>query len=432
MHNRAQSSRRRQACTSLLTLVAGSASAAFFLLSGNANAEDFSSSGQIRSLWEHASVNGNGPAAAANALQNGIIQTVSNTEMLEAEYHLSGNGMTAIATLHAHTPAGGSGNLSGWLNDLYQDANLADWQVSAGKKIVSWDVGFGFRPNDMVQQEQRRALINNTLIGRPLVMAEWFGADQALSVVWVNPGRHIDATNADSIQEQALAMRTYWRNGSLDWYGFARYGEQNGGSLGTAAAWVATDSTELHGSLRYLSRCANLTASRSGVLATSSPWQVSEKSNLLQALAGFTYTTADQHSWLIEYWYDGNAPDKAAWQNWNQRNVQLTQFASQHPALQAPAAANLAWQNNGFSVPNNLRQKNLYLRWSQQAATWQPAIDLLWTPEDHGYVSTWSMGWQGDRWHIDAGLRFYGGPATAIYAQLPTRRTAYLMTTWSF
>ena len=44
-----------------------------------------------------------------------------------------------------------------WFWDTLVDADLANndlgWQWSAGKKVLSWDVGYGFRPNDVVQQE---------------------------------------------------------------------------------------------------------------------------------------------------------------------------------------------------------------------------------------------------------------------------------------
>ena len=35
------------------------------------------------------------------------------------------------------------------------------WAFSAGKKVLGWDVGFGFRPNDVVQQEARRSLLHH-------------------------------------------------------------------------------------------------------------------------------------------------------------------------------------------------------------------------------------------------------------------------------
>jgi hypothetical protein len=42
------------------------------------------------------------------------------------------------------------------------------------------------------------------------------------------------------------------------------------------------------------------------------------------------------------------------------------------------------------------------------------------------------MGWQGDRVHVDAGLRLLGGPAQAVLAQLPSRRVGYVALTLAF
>jgi hypothetical protein len=42
------------------------------------------------------------------------------------------------------------------------------------------------------------------------------------------------------------------------------------------------------------------------------------------------------------------------------------------------------------------------------------------------------VGWQGDRVRIDGGVRVFGGPSSAVLAQLPTKRIVYLAGTWSF
>ena len=39
------------------------------------------------------------------------------------------------------------------------------WEWTAGRKVVGWDVGYGFRPNDLVQQEQRRTLVSQPCKG---------------------------------------------------------------------------------------------------------------------------------------------------------------------------------------------------------------------------------------------------------------------------
>ena len=83
----------------------------------------------------------------------------------------------------------------------------------------------------------------------------------------------------------------------------------------------------------------------------------------------------------------------------------------------------------------SLQRNNLFARWSLQPdeqAAWQLALDVLWHPADGGRSTTASLQWQGDRLRIDAALRQLDGPADALLAQLPQRRTAVLAATWSF
>ena len=242
---------------------------------------------------------------------------------------------------------------------MYASHDGGAWQFSAGKKIVSWDVGYGFRPNDMVQQEERRSLVSTTLEGRPLLLAEHFNADAAWSLVWVNP---TGAVGDPGGKEPALAARFYQRSGAVDWYGFARSGAQTGASVGAAVAWVASDALELHGSARLLDHSVS------------------------QVLLGGTWTTEDQLSLLAEAWWDGTAT--------LQRNLMLR----------------LSWQHEG----------------------WQPALDVLYTPQDRGRVLTSSLSWQGDRVQVQGGLRVYGGPPEAVYRQLPLSRQVYAALTWAF
>jgi hypothetical protein len=74
----------------------------------------------------------------------------------------------------------------------------------------------------------------------------------------------------------------------------------------------------------------------------------------------------------------------------------------------------------------------VYLRAAWEHEGWQPVVDLLLVPADRGRITTAALGWQGDRWRVDAGLRWFGGPPTAAIARLPTRRIAFLAATWPF
>ncbi len=390
-------------------------------------------SGQLRPQWAEQTVNPRGPLARADALSPGIAERPGSGPQVEAERRASGHGVNAIVTLQAQRLAGEGIKTHAHLNELAASADAAGWQLSAGKKIVAWDVGYGFRPNDVVAQEARRTLLAVTPEGRPLLMAEHFDARTAWAVVIVNPTKPRGQRGAD---EPALAVRAYRQDGAVDWHGFARLGAHTGASLGAAAAWVASESIELHASARGFTRADTLASTAEGRdLRAADPWQAASAHRGAQALIGGTWTNADQLSLLAEAWWDGTALPDAAWDRWNARNESLadiTQTQDGAPATRPAVAGNLAWQADAFGASQSLRRANLFARLSWQHDKWQPAIDILFTPADRGRVVTGSVAWQGDRVRIDSGVRTYGGPSSAVLAQLPVRRVVYLAGTWAF
>ena len=70
------------------------------------------------------------------------------------------------------------------------------------------------------------------------------------------------------------------------------------------------------------------------------------------------------------------------------------------------------------------------MSWKHES--WEPVAELLFHPADRGHALTASLAWQGDRWRLAGGLRRYGGPADALLAQLPLRRTGYVAATLAF
>lgn len=386
-------------------------------------------SGQVRLQWTGQEAAVAGPLAQANALQGGIVALPVSGATLETELRASGHGVTGVVTLQQQRQESRATDSRAWVNELYASHDGGAWQFSAGKKIVAWDVGYGFRPNDMVQQEERRTLVSSTPEGRALLMAEHFNANTAWSLAWVNPAKPAEQTGA---QEPALAARLYQRDGAMDWHGFARLGAHTGASVGAAVAWVASDALELHSSLRFMQRLDSkaINANVSGLVA-SNPWQAATEREVSQLLVGGTWTHSSQLSLLAEAWWDGTAPSDAQWDAWGQRNSQLASLAL-HGAPAAAVAGNLAWQAEAFSVSPSLRRSNVFFRLSWQHEGWQPALDLLYTPADQGRMVTASLSWQGDRVLVQGGLRVYGGPASAVMMQLPARSQVYLATTWTF
>lgn len=384
-------------------------------------------SGKLSLQWDQLDANPNSPLALANGLQAGTAPMANSGATLEAELRSSGRGWNAIATLQQQS--GQSPHQRAWLNELALTHDAGSWQFSAGKKIVAWDVAYAFRPNDMVQQEERRTLVSSTAEGRPVLMAELFEADRAWSVVLVNPTRPKAEPGA---HEPALAARVYQRQGSADWHGFARIGAHTAGSVGGALAWVASEGLELHGSVRYLSR---YDGRASDALATglvrSDPWHATTQRHAAQALIGGTWTHASQLSLLLEAWWDGTALSARQWRDWRTREQMLIALAA-HGAPADAVAGNLAWQADALGVSPSLHRGNLFVRLSWEHEGWQPTLDLLYQPADRGRMLTAALLWKGDRVKVQGALRMPGGPSTAVLARLPQRVQAIATVSWAF
>ncbi|MET0351376.1 MAG: hypothetical protein ABW067_16405 [Rhizobacter sp.] len=310
-------------------------------------------------------------------------QTTGRNGTVEAELRGRWRAVTAAATLgHGWSEHAGDTDLSR-VNELYVAGDAAGWSFAAGRRIVSWDVGYGFRPNDVVQQERRRTLLPVLLQGKPVLQAERFGADEAWSFVAVDP--------TSSTKERAFAARAWRRVGSADWHAFARQGEDTGPSLGTAVSWVATDAMEIHASVRYAH-------------------EVNGRRDVPQALAGFTWTGENKVSVIGEAWYDGSAPSDAEWAD----PRSLRGLAGQAATLQ------------------NLRRRSVFARIAWTHDGWEPSLDHLWLPADRSHQTTVALGWVGDRVRVDVGLRRLGGPAGSVMAASPVNHIGFAAATWSF
>ncbi len=161
------------------------------------------------------------------------------------------------------------------------------------------------------------------------------------------------------------------------------------------------------------------------------PWQPTLTDAGQQVLVGGTWTHESQISLLVEAWHDASALSDSQWNDWAERNQALPLWLARGAAV-AAMAGNLAWQANAFGAASNLRQNNLYARLSWQRERWQVAADVLFTPSDQGTINTFSLGWTGERFKMDLGLRSHGGPESAVVRQLPVQRQVYALGTWTF
>ncbi|NDY90227.1 hypothetical protein [Ideonella livida] len=406
-----------------------------------AQSQALSLGGELRLLATDRQAAAAGPLAAAHALQPTREDTPPSSAAVEAEVTARWRGLQAQLLLQHERPTGGPGHSQARFNELHASADLGPWQLSAGRKVVSWDVGYAFRPNDMVQQEQRRGLLGTAPQGQPLLQAEWFGADQALSLVWAHPRTEAAQAPREGTAEQALALRAYQRLGAADLYAFARQGHDLGAAAGLAASWVPGEALELHASARWQAhhRAWQFSGMAPETLATASPWRLARHGSAGQLLLGGQWTGAAGQSLMAEAWHDATAPSAAQWRDWRARNATLTQLPAHLPASLLPAVAgNLAWQTDPLSTLalSSLQRKSVFLRTSWQppelGSAWQFSLDTLIHPDDHGRLLTTAAQWQGDRWKLNAAWRQTGGPRDSVLAQLPTRRTLLGAATLAF
>lgn len=411
-----------------------------------ASAAEFEASGELRLQGEATSLNDAGALAAANALVPGIAPIAGSGLRVEAElrgaWHPPAtrpwlSSLAADVLLAAERREGQPTDNASRINELHAASDFGAWQLGVGKKIVGWDVGYGFRPNDVVQQERRRTLLPQTPEGRPLLQVEHFGAEQAATLVWVNPNHAGDPDDDQrGASENALAARWYARQGAADWHLFARWGEHTQGSVGAALAFVATDELELHASARALQRHDGwrIDPQVGDAPVAANPWTQATLGRTSQWLLGASWTGQQQQSLLVEYWYDGTTLSDDQWDRWLARNQGLARFGAL-PGLPASltraTAGNLAWQATPLDTPN-LRRDNLFVRVAWQPDHWLLSADALITPADGGRIVTLGVQWQGDRLRLNAVLRTYGGPANSLFAQLPQRRVGVLAAAWAF
>ncbi|MDP2218735.1 MAG: hypothetical protein Q8K34_00845 [Hydrogenophaga sp.] len=377
-----------------------------------------------------------GPLAEARRLSPTLGNPEASTATLDVAllhgFRLDGLALNTRATVQQHwTPGQASGASFSLDEAVLSGAGPGNGYWSAGRKVVAWDVGHAFRPNDTVQQEARRTLVPANVRGRPLLMVEGFDADTAWGLVWVNPGRGRQAAGA---HEPALAARVFRRTGSVDWHGFVRHGQRTGASAGLAAAWVPGEALSLHASVRRFQRHDTVNADAWALgpaLVAANPWRVAVGGAGTQAVLGGSWTGAGGLSVLMEAWYDATAPGADDWRRWTQRQQDLRALAAAGAPV-AAVAGNLAWQTGALGASPSLHRRNLFTRLSWTDGPWQPSLDWLYHPADRGHMFTLALHWQGDRVRVEGGLRVHGGPGTAVLRQIPVQQQAYTTLTWAF
>lgn len=392
------------------------------LLCGTALAADLTVSFSATPRWQ--SVNNGSPYAVA------LAAAPLRSSWQELSIKLREGGLNADGLLRWQAAEGDKPEQHGVVNQLYYDGDLGEGQgFTFGRKVLSWGVGFGFRPLDVLQREDRRGLNPPPLVGIPLLAWQRFTADEAWTLVLANPHR----TGSPSADKRALSFAANWYrlSGDTDLHGVARLSARQRLEVGGGFARTFGDAWSIHGAALYLHRYAksiNALAESGGFpLAAADPLHERFQRSGMAAVLGVQWTAPDGLGILVEAWRDPIAYSHDEWKQLD--GLAARQLALSGSAPQSTIDGNLAWSAQAFARPNLLRD-NLLGRISYDLEQrWQVAFEWLVTPADRGSVSTASLVWNGNRQRFACGLRELGGAADSAYARAPVKRMAYLQ--WS-
>lgn len=336
-----------------------------------------------------------------------------------------GHGFSGDATLRWETRQGEADRLRGDLNQFYFDSALGDglaWTI--GKKVLTWGIGFAFRPLDVVQRENRRSVTDPMLVGIPLLAIEKFTADQAWTAVWAQPGQGGDKRDRD---DEALAFRWYKVADKDDLHAVARFSRTRKFEAGFGANRVIGDEWSIYGATLYSHRylnTINTLGETGGIFALTSPLAHQSGEHANKSLIGAQWTGDSGWSALLELFHDGEAYRKSDWRRLD------ALVARQHlNAALAPATllnANLAWSANAYTQVNVHRDNALFRVAYDNGDGFKPYLELLNTPTDGGLVTTLGGSYEGNRFKISGGVRHLGGASDSVYAQAPERYMAWV------
>lgn len=373
---------------------------------------------------------------SAYAVPQTLLPQVESSSEQNLELGWQRGGVNLTATLRNRASKDSKPHNEAFFNELYYDTQLAGQDISLGRKITSWGVGFGFRPLDVLQQEDRRTLYQNTLRGIDQLAWEKFYDSAALSLIWANPGQGKSDPDEQQSKAESLALKFYDNVHGRDIHAVARYSDHTGLQLGTGISSVYGDSLEWHGSMLWQQdfslRINRLTlGDANNVLAIDNPFIDRELHDGIKALAGASWTHGSGWGVLGEIWYDGTAYSEDDWQNLNRLTDIQRQLLIPGNIPESAILGNIAYNQQAFQA-DNLLQWNTLLRLSRQDANLEPVLEVLYTPEDQGWVTTAKVDYKLNKQRLQAGLRFFGGADEAAYSLLPQDRQVFVSWQGSF
>lgn len=354
-------------------------------------------------------------AQELNAARDGIFSVQDDTSLftaLDANLEIQGLRLAATASWHKQGEDNGA-DLR--FSEAFYDFALGDWLVSAGKKKLDWDVGYGFRPLDMFSPTDSLAIYNAVPPGAMMLVGDYFTDSGNISLL-------CNETRSDYLLRGVKVAASFGCGGRYYHYfdGFeaqlvAHYDEKLGGRVGGSAQTVIGESLELHASLlwqqNYRSPGFDMLAigRHSFMPEVDTLWQ----KGALQGLWGVNYSLASGITLIAEYWHDGRAPSDSQWRDVIRASKQAVQ--NDHQRIL-----------RGHFATQNLFRDNLMLHVRTSNEVWRPQLSWLVNPNDNSMFIDGRLCYHGlSQSQLCAGLRQYAGGRESIYEQLSYRTSWY-------
>ena len=314
-------------------------------------------------------------------------------------------------------PAGARSEQQLEFSEAYWSIDAGNWSFSAGKRKRDFDVNYGLRPLDLFSPTDTLALYTVVAPGVWQVAADWFGADNAWTLLCNQTEQVFRRYGQNLAASTGCGARYYQQMGGLEWQALAHYDADIGWRLGASQVWVLNDGLALQSSLLWqqhywtnqwiqwptpeLPAGAGIRASIDRPLADAV-----QRQGVWQLSTGLNYTHAAGWNLLLEYSFDGQASADKDWQHLQQRlqGVPL-QALERQSSLQLFSGRQLTRQ-----------QWLLHLR---AEGTWQPSLTLLYQPAVTGLLISGAVSYSvSDKFKINLGIKHFAGPADSSFRLL--------------
>jgi len=308
------------------------------------------------------------------------------------------------------------------VNELFYDSPLAAFDLTVGKKILGWGVGYGYRPLDQIQQQQRLSLAEVTQEGIPIISFEHFTEMGAVGLTYAN---HIEWSDGAPYRgDEAWALRYFGLHGNWDIQLQLHHNRDEGDSVGAGFSWVGGEATEFHGSLVTQQYYNDVLLDLPYSGSSSSVMSNIRQEGGLKALVGMTRTWESGYSIMAEYWYDETGFTTSQWDDILSLITQLPTLAGD-PTFPIQSVSTLIDQTLNTDRPANLLEDNLFVRLSYDGDNYDPAIELLYAPKARGGSATLRLQREYSNQQLTMGIRQLFGPSNSLYANLPEQRTLF-------